>query len=141
VKRSHWGFILSTAAVIWSVALLGVAYVAPVYATTSTDMTCNSAGHCTGRLSKGGLTLVDVNGTGVLYLLGVLIALTVACWLGLHFRCSRGSVLGLFVGWLAAGLMALLGMVSFGLFALILPMALMMILAAVKTPSPPRGES
>jgi hypothetical protein len=136
VKRSRWGFILSTAAVIWSVGLIGLAYAAPVYSTTSSDFSCHSNGRCHGTLSHGGLTLVDVNGTGVLYLLGFLIALTVLCWVGLHFRRSSGSRLGTFLGWSAAGLMTLLAVTAFDLFAFVLPMALMMIAAAVKTPRP-----
>ena len=138
MKRSRWGFILSTAAVIWSVGLIAVAYLVPVYSTGASVTSCASSGHCTTTQSRGGATLIDVNGPHVLYGLGFLIALTVVCWVGLHFRGSSGSRVGTFFGWAAAGLMTVMAVVAFDLFAFVLPMALMMIAAAVTTPKPHR---
>ena len=131
-KRRYLPVALATGAVAWSVALIGMAYLIPVYADDSSS--CDAAGHCT--TSSGSATLVDVNGAHVLVVIGLLIACTVLTWIGLHFRCSRGSRAGTIVGWTGASLMAGFTFISFGLGVLTLPMAGMMLAAANLTPTP-----
>jgi hypothetical protein len=128
MSRRRLPVVLATGAVAWSVALIGVAYLLPVYATES----CGGSGGCT----SGGATLVDVNGTYVVRLISVLVACTVIAWIGLHFRCAYGSRLGTVVAWAAAALMTGFSVISFGLGFFTLPMAGMMLAAAALTPTP-----
>jgi hypothetical protein len=136
-KRRYLPIALATRAVAWSVALIAVAYLVPVYGTDSSS--CDAAGNCT--TSTGTATLVAVNGTHVLVVIGLLVACTVSTWIGLHFRCARGSRAGTIAGWTGASLMAGVTMISFGLGAFTLPMAGMMIAAAALTPTPEPGRA
>jgi len=131
-QRRYLPVALASGAVAWSVALIAMAYLLPVYESDSSS--CNASGNCT--TSTGSATLVDVNGTHVLVVIGFLIACTVLTWIGLHFRCARGSRAGTVVGWTGASLMAAFTMISFGLGVFTFPMAGMMVAAAALTPTP-----
>ena len=132
-------FVLSTAAVVWSAALVAVAYLAPAYSVESETGSCTAAGHCTSQTAHTTATLVEMNGQGVVAVIGVIIVIAVLGWLGLHRYCARGSRLGLIVGWAAAIAVTGFSLVSFGIYTV--PMAIMMIAAAVMTPGRGAGSS
>ena len=136
MRRPPLPFVLSTGAVIWSAALVAVAYLAPVYSGESESSTCTAAGHCTSRTVHTSATLVATNGEWVLVIVGILIVVAALGWLGLHLYCARGSRLGLIVGWAAAIVMGALSLISIGLWIFTLPMAMAMIVAAAMTPRP-----
>lgn len=126
-------FVLATAAVVWSVAVVAAVYWLPVYSSSVPTLSCHS-GTC--AVTGSSRTLVGVNGDRVLAIVGVLVAMAVVGWIGLHFRCKRGSRLGLGLGWAAAAPATVLAFISFGLSVFVLPLSLMMLFAAAKTPSP-----
>lgn len=141
MRRLPLPFVLSTAAVVWSAALVAVAYLAPAYSVESETGSCSPAGHCTSQTAQTSATLVEMNGDGVLVIIGVLIAVAALGWLGLHSYCGRGSRLGLIVGWAAAIAITGVSLISFGLWIFTLPMAIMMIAAAATTPGRRAGSS
>ncbi len=136
MRRPPLPFVLSTAAVLWSLALLAFAYVLPAYSGESITSHCTPGGDCTSRTVSTSATLVQENGSGVLVVIGVLVGIALIGWIGLYAYCAVGSRLGLVVGWCAAIVMAGFSLISFGFGLFTLPTAVMMILAAVKTPGP-----
>jgi len=136
MRRLPLPFVLSTGAVIWGMALAAVVYLAPVYSVESETGSCAPGGHCTSQTARTTATLVEMNGGGVLVITGILIAVAVLGWLGLHRSCAIGSRLGLIVGWAAALATTAFSLISFGTGILILPMAIMMVVAAATTPRP-----
>jgi hypothetical protein len=136
MRRPPLPFVLSTAAVAWGLALVAFAYLLPVYAVESETGSCTPGGRCTSTTVTTGATLVQENGGGVLVVIGVLAGVAAIGWLGLHVYCASGRRPGLLVGWCAAVAMAGFTLVSFGLGFFTLPMAIMMILAAIWTPGP-----
>ena len=102
-------------ALLWSVGLLAAALVAPVY---------------------GSATLVDVNGRGVLLVVAVPAVSTVAVWIALWRRCSRGGRISGYLAWACVSLLAafcFLAMFSIGVF--VVPVALLLARAVSLTPS------
>ncbi len=136
VRRLPRPFWLSSAAVVWSAVLVALAFTFPAYSSEVSSNSCDSAGHCTSTMVNSSSTLVEENGRGVLVVFGLLIALAVIGWIGLHFRCKLGSRVGLVIGWAAAIVVLAIGFVSFVLWIVVLPMAALMIVAAVETPTP-----
>ena len=136
MRRLPLPFVLSTGAVLWSVALVGLAYVLPVYSVESDTGSCTAGGHCTSTTATSGATLVDMNGDGVLVVIGILAGIALVGWLGLHLYCALGSRAGRVAGSCAAILMAGFTMISFGLWIFTLPTALRMIAAAATTVGP-----
>jgi hypothetical protein len=134
MRRLPLAFVLSTAAVAWSAALVALAYLAPVYSGASETATCTAGGQCTSQTVHTSATLVETNGDVVLVIVGILVAVAALGWLGLHRYCASGSRLGLIVGWAAAFRITGFSLISFGLGILTLPMAIMMIVAAAMTP-------
>lgn len=134
MRRLPLPFVLSTASVVWSAALVALAYLAPVYSGESETGTCTAGGHCTSQTVHTSATLVDTNGDVVLVIVGILVAVAALGWLGLHRYCASGSRLGLIAGWAAAIAAAGFSLISFGMGTLTLPMAIMMIVAAAMTP-------
>ena len=55
---------------------------------------------------------------------------------GLHRYCARETRAGLVVGWAAAIAITVFSLISFGMGTLTLPMAVLMIVAAARTPRP-----
>jgi hypothetical protein len=123
-------FKLTVSAFLWGVALVVAAFVVPLYGSTSA-----SAPSGFSRPSAA-LTLVQVNGLGVLVPVGVPVLLAAGVWFALHRKCTTGSRSS---GYLAAALIVLLTM--FCLFALasigllVLPIAGLLAAAAWLTPS------
>jgi hypothetical protein len=113
--------VLSTGAVAWSAALVAVACLAPVYSGESDTSRCTAGGGCTSPTAHTTATLVQMNGDVVL---------------GLHRCCARETRAGLVVGWTAAIAITGFSLISFGMGTLTLPMAVLMIVAAAKTPRP-----
>src|SRR6185312_11169318 len=124
MRRLPVPFVLSTAAVVWSAALVAVAYLAPAYSVESETGSCTAAGHCTSQTAHTTATLVEMNGQGVVAVIGVIIVIAVLGWL---------------VGWAAAIAVTGFSLVSFGIYTV--PMAIMMIAAAVMTPGRGAGSS
>jgi hypothetical protein len=122
---------LATGAVAWSVLAIAAAFWVPVY---STEGASSSSGGSS-QTAAGSATLVEVNGMLPVVILGVLAGVAVICWIGLHARCAHGSLVGTVVAWVAAGLLLAFSMISFGLWILTLPIAVMMLTAAATTPA------
>ena len=141
MRRLPLPFVLSTAAVVWSAALVAVASLAPVYSGEGETGSCTPGGHCTSRTAHTSATLVEVNGRSVLVIVGVLVVIAALGWLGLHAYCARRSRFGLIVGWATAIAITGFSMISFGLGILTLPMAMMMIVAAATMPGRGAGSS
>jgi hypothetical protein len=113
----------ATAAVAWSVALIAAVYLVPVYSTDGSSASCDSAGNCVSTASSGGASLVDENGTWVLWIVAALILCAVVFWVALQRQW-------IVVGWTLAIAVLVLSVISFGLIVFTLPLALLMIVAA-----------
>jgi hypothetical protein len=114
-RRSRWALGLSLFAVVWGVALIAAALLAPAY--------------------NDGSTLAQENGAWVLLPAAVPAALAGLAFAGLHRRCTDGSRRAGTAAWTAIGLLVAFGLVSIlsiGIFALI--PALLLALAATLTP-------
>ena len=136
MRRLRLPFVLSTASVVWSAALVAVADLAPVYSGESETGTCTVGGGCTSQTVHTSATLVETNGDVALVIVGILVVVAALGWLGLHRYCASGSRLGVIVGWAAAFAITGFSLISFGMGTLTLPMAVLMIVAAAKTPRP-----
>lgn len=120
-------FTLTTLGVAGALALLPLAFLAPVYSGESV-----SSGGVTAATSD---TLVGINGLSVLVPLSVPLVLALAVWVGLHLRCSRGSVFGTALGWSCAAVLAVFSLVAlFSIGVLVLPAALLLVVGAAVTP-------
>lgn len=126
-RRGRAPFYLATGGVACALALLPVAFLAPVYS--------GESGSSSGTVATTD-TLVGVNGLWVIWLLCIPVFLALAAWTGLHFRCARGSGWGTRVAWSSVALLwafALIGSASVGFF--LIPTALLLVVAAARTPS------
>jgi hypothetical protein len=93
-------------------------------------------GALTVPLYSDGTTLVEANGTGVLYAVAVPAGLALVAYAGLHLKCARGSAAGAGLATAAIvllGIFTLLAMASIGLF--VLPATLLLLVAARLTPA------
>lgn len=128
VDRGRQAFWFTVAAFVWSAALVGAAFLLPVYGSSSTSST--------GAHSSTSLTLVHVNGPGVLIPVGVPLIIVALVWVALHRKCSRGGRVAGYVAqtlvWMLAAA-CLVAIASVGLF--ILPVAALLARAAAITPS------
>jgi hypothetical protein len=127
-RRGRQAFWLTVAALVWSAALMGAAFLLPAYGSSSTSST--------GTHSSAALTLVGVNGFSVLIPMGAPLVIAVLAWAALHRKCAHG---GRVAGYVAGGLVSVLvaecfvGIASVGL--LIAPVAALLWRAAAITPS------
>lgn len=125
--RGRQAFWFTVAAFVWSAALVGAAFLLPVYVSSSTSSA--------GAHSLTSLTLVHVNGLGVLVPVGVPLITVALVWVALHRKCSRGGRVAGYVAqtlvWMLAAV-CLVAIASVGLF--ILPAAALLARAAI-TPS------
>lgn len=129
MTRGRTAFLLASGGVVCTVALVPAAFLAPAYH--------GEEGTAHGSVELPAQTLVDVNGLYVVWLLCIPVFLAPVVWAGLRLRCSRGSVLGGRIAWIAVALMwafALVGAASIGLF--LLPAALLLIVATWLKPAP-----
>jgi len=132
-RRSRQGrqaFWLTTAAFAWSAALLGAAFLLPVYGA--------SGASSTGTHWSGSLTLVAVNGLGVLVAVAVPVLISALVWVALHRKCSRGGRMAGRLAWALVVVLALGCLVtaaSIGL--LVVPVVFLLACAADITPSAP----
>ena len=114
--RSRWAVGLSLFAVVWGIALVAAALLAPAY--------------------NDGSTLAQENGAWVLLPAAVPAALAAVAFAGLHRRCTDGSRRAAAAAWTAIAVLGAFGLVSIlsiGLFALI--PALLLAFAATLTPA------
>src|SRR3954463_7923392 len=86
----------ATGGVACALALLPVAFFAPVYS--------GESGSSSGTVATTD-TLVGVNGVWVIWLLCIPVFLALTAWTGLHFRCARGSGWGTRVAWSSVALL------------------------------------
>ena len=124
-RQAFW---FTVAAFLWSAALVGAAFVLPLYGSSSTSST--------GAHSSPSLTLVQVNGPTVLIPMGVPLIIVALVWAALHRKCSRGGRVSGYVAWTFVGMLAaecLVAIASVGL--LIAPVAALLWCAAAITPS------
>jgi hypothetical protein len=102
-------------AFLWALALIGAAFVVPVY--------------------NSGATLVDENGPHVLLPVALPAAVAAVVWFALHRRCTHGSRAATSVAWT---LVALLGafcfLAVFSIGSAVAPVALLLAAAAKLTP-------
>jgi hypothetical protein len=98
----------------------------------------SSEASSTGAHASGSLTLVAVNGLGVLIPVGIPLLISTIVWVALYRKCSHG---GMIAGYLAGALVAVLALgclvaiASIGL--LVVPVALLLASAAAITPRGP----
>jgi hypothetical protein len=121
-------FWLTVTAFLWSAALVGAAFVLPLYGSSSTSST--------GAHSSASLTLVQVNGPRVLIPVGLPLIIVALVWAALHRKCSRGGRVPGYLAWTFVGILAagcLVAIASVGL--LIVPVAALLVCAAAITPS------
>jgi hypothetical protein len=120
-------FILATTGMLWSLALVPAAFLFPAYggeASTSTGATVHTTD-----------TLVGVNGPWAVALFVPPVLLAAVAWLGLHRSCSSGSRFGRLLGQGAAWLLLAFAVFSFSAGFLVLPAALLLVVAALRTPA------
>ena len=118
-RRGRRAFWLTVSAFAWSAALVGAAFVLPIYG--------SSSALSTGTNSSASLTLVQVNGLGVLIPMGFPLVIVALVWAALHRKCSHGGRVPGYAAW------TLVAVASVGLF--IAPVAALLWWAAAITPS------
>lgn len=129
--KGRWAFGLASLGVVWTAAMIPGAFYFPSYSGESSSSTGGTV-HTTD-------TLVGVNGTWVVWLLVVPLALSVVAWLGLHASCATGSRRGRTIGNVAAGLVAAAVVLGFSLGFLEIPAAVALVVAASLTPQAARA--
>lgn len=128
VRRGRQAFWLTVAAVMWSATLLAAAFLFPAYG--------SSSAFSSGARSSGSLSLVQVNGLGVLIPVGVPLVIAALVWAALHHKCSRGGRLGDYAAWTCIavlGCFCLVAILSIGIF--VTPVAVLLARAVSLTPS------
>lgn len=114
-SRGHRAFVLTVLAFVWSVGLFVAALTVPEY---------------------GSATLVDENGSRVLVVMAVPAVISLAVWLALWLKCTRGGPVSGIVAWTCVsllGVFCVIGLASIGLF--VIPVAALLAGAASETPS------
>ena len=107
--------VLTVLAVLWSLGLLAVAFLVPIY---------------------GSATLVGENGTSAILVAGAPAVISVAVWFALWRRCARGGRVSGYIAWFGVALLSafsVIALASVGLF--IAPVALLLGWAASLTPT------
>jgi len=133
-KHGRAGFLFASGGLACAAALVPAAFLAPVYS--------GESGSTDGTIVHTTNTLVGVNGIWVAGLMSVPLFLALVTWVGLRLRCSRGSVLASRVAWAAVILLwlfTLVGALSIGF--LVLPSALLLVVAAKTTPARPAAAA
>ena len=134
-------FGLTAAGFGWAVALIGAAFVVPVYTGGGSEVVTDVYNHTTTvhSFSSTSGTLVHENGLGILAPLAIPLLLAAVVWFALHRRCSRGSRKSGALAWSAIGVLTLFTLVasaSVGFF--FVPVLAFLIAAAAVTPVPAR---
>jgi hypothetical protein len=115
LRPGRRAFVFLAVALLWSVALLVAAVVAPVYSPTG--------------------TLVSENGSGVLFVVAVPALLSLIVWVALWHRCLRGGRASTDIAWLVVSVLSifcLLAILSIGIF--VAPVAVLLACAVSATP-------
>jgi hypothetical protein len=126
LRRTVMGTALVLAAV-WSIALMALALVAPVYSGETGSATMAEDGTVTTSATSSTATMVQVNGAYVLVLLAIPLVITGLVALLLRFRGRPAALIG---AWVLTGLLGafcVLGLMSIGLF--IVPVVLGLVVA------------
>jgi hypothetical protein len=134
-RQGWWAFGLTSAAVLWGVALVVGALVIPTYSGGASSAASDGAVQGWNTTA----TLVQANGAGVLVPVSIPAVLALISWWILHRRCTRGG--SDTAAWVIVGLLggfALLGALSIGMF--ILPAVVMLALGARLTPDAGRSQ-
>ena len=126
-RAGRQAFWLTVASFVWSAALVGAAFVLPLYGSSSTSST--------GAHSSASVTLVQVNGPRVLIPMGLPLIIVALVWVALHRKCSRGGRVPGYVAWTFVGILAagcLVAIASVG--SLVVPVVVLLSCAAAITP-------
>jgi hypothetical protein len=123
-------FSFTVGAFVWGVALIGAAFLVPVYG-SSTASAPVGASH-----ASPSVTLVQVNGLRVLIPVAAPAVIAALVWVALRLKCSRGGRVSGFVAWSLIGTLVagcFVAIASVGLF--VAPVAGLIWYAASLTPS------
>jgi hypothetical protein len=118
---------LTSASVLWGLALAAAAFLMPVY---GADTSSSS-----GVTESTSSTLVGANGPWAALPAAVPLLLALCAWLGLHRACARRSRAGRVLAWTCVALLvafAVVGAASIGMFGL--PAMLLLAAGASLTP-------
>jgi hypothetical protein len=129
-RGGRWAFGLTVLAFAWGIALLVVAFVFPMYGSSTASAPSGVS------VPSASSTLVGVNGLGMLVPVGLPTLIAAVVWFALHRKCSRGSRPSSYVAWWLIWLLiafCLVAIASIGMF--VLPVAAFLAGAALLTPS------
>jgi hypothetical protein len=138
VTRGRWAFALTSASVLWALALVPAAFLVPVYATGSSSLVIRPGGAHVIETQQGSATLVAVNGASLelLILVALPAVLAAIAWIGLHQLCRRGRMSGRRVATLTIVVLAALTVVTgFSIGAEMLPALVLLVVGRALTPA------
>jgi hypothetical protein len=124
-RRGRWAFALASAAVIWAISLVPIAFLVPVYGTSAS-----------GDGTSG--TLIAVNGLSPRLLVVIALPAVFALlgWIGLRRLCTRGASRGGFLATLAIVLLGALTLLTgFSVGFAMLPVLVLLLVARRLTPT------
>ena len=136
--RGRWAFGLTSASVIWALALVPAAFLVPVYGTAGSGPVSGPGGTSTVEAWHGSATLIAVNGASLRLLIVLALpgALAAIAWGGLHQLCTRGRITGRRVASAAAVLLtALTVLTGFSIGIEMLPALGLLIVGRALTPA------
>jgi hypothetical protein len=136
--RGRWAFGLTSASVLWGLALVPAAFLVPVYSTAGSTPATGRGVARTVEAWHGGATLVAVNGASLrlLIVLALPAALAAVAWAGLHQLCTRGRITGRRVATAAILLLtALTVLTGFSIGIDMLPALALLIVGRALTPA------
>jgi hypothetical protein len=125
--RRRWGLVCGWAlafALGWSLLLLVLAFVVPVYTTSTQSATVAGDGVATSTETVGGATIVAVNGAYVVLLLCIPLGATALVALLLRYAEHRDAVIGAYLVAVLFAVFCVVGLMSIGLFLLPVAIAL-----------------
>jgi hypothetical protein len=127
---------LSLAAVLWGAVLLGGAVTFPLYSGGSTTAQCAD---CVPSVqTESTATLVEVNGRGVLIVVGIPLAFALVTTGLLWRRLIGGSRVAYLSAWVLIGLLAIFTFLAmFSIASFIVPSVLLLVGAALLSHRPP----
>ena len=128
--RRRWGLVCGVALVFaagWSLLLLVLAFVVPMYTTSTQSASVAGDGTATSSETVGAATIVQVNGLYVVMLLCIPLGATALVTLLLRYAEHRDAVIGAFLVAVLFAAFCVVGLMSIGLF--LLPTAIALLVA------------
>ena len=129
-------FALATAAVAWSVVIAAAAFIVPAYS----GETCSGGGGAATVCTRSTQTLVEVNGLDIMVWFALVVGIAAGAWLLLHAKCSFGMSGAAGLVQLLAGALLLFTAIGLGIGLLVVPIPVLLIIAAAKTPQGAQSE-